>query len=116
MRDTASALRDEFFGFLKEYKIVGLAIAFVMGAATTKLVNSLVNGIVMPVIGLALPSGSWREAKLVLSESVDAQGNTVMNAIRYGEVLATLIEFMVVALVVFFFAKMVLREETVTKK
>ena len=56
----------EFMDFLKEYKIVALAIAFIMGAAATTLIKSLVDNIVMPIITAFIPSGSWKTATFSL--------------------------------------------------
>ena len=50
---------SEFRSFLKEYKIVGLAVAFIMGSAATTLVQSLVNNIVMPVTTPFVSGGDW---------------------------------------------------------
>ena len=56
----------EFMDFLKEYKIVALAIAFIMGAAATTLIKSLVDNIVMPIITVFIPGGSWKTATFSL--------------------------------------------------
>ncbi|MBS1267234.1 MAG: Large-conductance mechanosensitive channel [Candidatus Woesearchaeota archaeon] len=58
--------KDEFLEFLKEYKVIGLAIAFIIGAAATALVKSLVDNIIMPLITPLIPGGNWKTAKLVL--------------------------------------------------
>jgi large conductance mechanosensitive channel len=59
--ERAKRLRKEFFDFLREYKVVSLAIAFIMGGASTSLVNSLVNDVIMPIFQ-PLMSSEWREA------------------------------------------------------
>lgn len=96
----------EFKDFLKEYKIVGLAIAFIMGVAITSLVQSLVKDIIMPIITPFIPGGAWRTATLSLGPIVLSIGNFA------GE----LINFLIIAFVVFIIAKAVLKEEKVTKK
>jgi large conductance mechanosensitive channel len=50
---------QEFMEFLKEYKVIGVAVAFIMAAASTSLVNSLVNDIIMPIITPFIPGGGW---------------------------------------------------------
>ncbi|NLW76451.1 MAG: large conductance mechanosensitive channel protein MscL, partial [Methanomicrobiales archaeon] len=45
------SLLAEFFEFLKEYKVVALAVAFIMGVAATALVKSFVDNLIMPIIG-----------------------------------------------------------------
>ncbi|HON81859.1 MAG TPA: MscL family protein [Methanoregulaceae archaeon] len=96
----------EFMDFLYEYKVIGLAIAFIIGVAATALVKSLVDNIVMPVITFFIPGGEWQNATLVLGSIV----------ISWGKFLADLIYFIIVAFVVFIVAKKVLKEDKVTKK
>jgi large conductance mechanosensitive channel len=96
----------EFKDFLEEYKVVGLAVAFIMGAAITTLVNSLVNNIIMPIITPFIPGGEWQSAKLTV-------GPVVMS---WGAFAGALMNFIILAFVVFMIAKMVLKEEKVSKK
>lgn len=96
----------EFKGFLQEYKIVGLAVAFIVGAAATTFVQSLVNNIIMPIITPFIPGGEWQKATWTIGRVV----------IGWGPFVAALINFVILALVVFFIAKLILREEKVSKK
>jgi large conductance mechanosensitive channel len=96
----------EFKDFLKEYKVIGLAVAFIMGAAATTLVQSLVKNIIMPLITPFIPNGAWETATLVLGPFV----------FGWGSFLSALINFIILAFVVFLMAKMILKEEKVTKK
>ena len=96
----------EFRDFLKEYKIVGLAIAFVIGAAATTLIQSLVNNIVMPLITPALPNGEWQKATFGLG-SVQ---------IGWGAFLAALINFLIIAFVVFIVAEKLIKKKQEDKK
>ncbi|HZX19569.1 MAG TPA: MscL family protein [archaeon] len=61
MAQTTSFVTD-FLEFLKKYQVAGLAIAFIIGASSTKLVTALVNDIVMPIVNVLLPS--WVGRKL----------------------------------------------------
>jgi large conductance mechanosensitive channel len=61
-------------------------------------VTALVNDLVMPFVALALPSGDWRTAGLVLRHGADAKDDVVL---RYGDFLATTIDFLVVAFALF---------------
>lgn len=97
---------QEFKEFLTEYKVIGLAVAFIMGAAITTLVQSLVNNIIMPIVGVVIPGGGWQTAVLMVGPI----------AIGWGAFLAALLNFIIIALVVFLIAKAVLKEEKVTKK
>jgi large conductance mechanosensitive channel len=96
----------EFKEFLNEYKVLPLAIAFIIGVAATALVKSLVDNIIMPVVTPFIPGGAWQEAKLVLGPVV----------LSWGAFLAAVINFVIIAFVVFMIAKVVMREEKVTKK
>ncbi|MFH1684753.1 MAG: MscL family protein [Candidatus Micrarchaeota archaeon] len=97
---------SEFKDFLKEYKVAGLAVAFIIGAATTALVKSLVDNIIMPFVAVLLPDGSWQEATAQIGPVI----------LGWGPFLAELINFLIIALVVFMIAKFVLKEQKVTKK
>src|SRR4030095_14680884 len=97
---------NEFKDFLTEYKVMGLAIAFIIGAAATTLVQALVNDVIMPLITPFVPGGQWQTAVFPLGPSM----------IAWGHFLAALINFIIMALVVFIIAKMVLKEEKVAKK
>ena len=51
---------DEFKAFLKEYKVLSVAIAFIMGAAVNDLVKSFVNNMFMPLLDPLIPDGTWK--------------------------------------------------------
>ncbi len=99
-------LMQEFKEFLKEYKILGLAIAFVMGFAATAAVKSLVDNIVMPIVTPFIPGGAWKEAVLAIGPIM----------LKLGAFIGDLIYFFIIAVVVFVVAKFIIREEKVTKK
>jgi large conductance mechanosensitive channel len=99
-------IMKEFMDFLKEYKVIGLAIAFVMGVAATALVKSFVDNIVMPLITPMIPGGAWRTATLKFGPWV----------LGLGAFIGEIINFVIIAFVIFIIAKMVLKEEKVAKK
>jgi len=99
-------LLQEFKDFLNEYKVVGLAVAFIMGAAVTTLVKSLVDNLIMPVVGVFLPDGEWKAA-------IVEAGPVKLGA---GAFLGEFLNFVIIAFVVFLIAKMIMKEEKVTKK
>jgi large conductance mechanosensitive channel len=96
----------DFFEFLKEYKVIGLAVAFIMGLAANQLIKSLVDNIIMPIITFLVPGGAWKTATFSMGPIV----------ISWGAFLGDLIYFIVIAFVIFMIAKFVLREEKVAKK
>lgn len=104
----------EFLAFLKQYGVIGLAIAVVIGAKANSLVTALVEGVLMPLLApiLGAVGSDWRTAALDFGGTA---GDPAIS-IAYGNVLGTTIDFLIVALIVFWFAKKVLREEQVAKK
>jgi large conductance mechanosensitive channel len=89
-------LWNEFKDFLSKFKVVGLAIAFILGLYLGQVIQALVKDILMPIIGLALP-GMGDLATL---------GVTVGNQIfGIGDFIAAVITFIIVALVVFILVK-----------
>ena len=91
----------EFKEFLVKQNALALAVAVIIGAAIGKVVTSIVEDVVNPIIGLALPGGSWREAKIVLSRTTDATGKVVENGITYGHLIGGIVDFVIIAFVVF---------------
>lgn len=91
----------DFATFLREYKVISLAIAFVMGTAATSLVNSLVNDVFMPMLSPVLSaSGSWKGAVLSIGSI----------HIAYGSFLGQVINFTIIALVIFFVVRVFFKE------
>jgi len=100
------SILSEFMDFLKEYKVIAIAIAFIMGFAATTLVQSLVNNVIMPIITPFIPGGNWQAATFSIGPIV----------IGWGAFLSAVINFVIIALVVFIIAKKVMKEGKVTKK
>ena len=96
----------EFKDFLKEYKVIGLAVALIIGLASVALINSVVNNLIMPIITPFIPGGAWQTATFSIGPIV----------IGWGALLGAIINFVIIAFVVFIIAKYALKEEKVTKK
>ena len=74
----------DFRAFVTKSNAMALAIGVISGAAVGNVVSALVADLVMPVIGLVLPSGSWREAKLATRAGMGAcQGKTCGAACQF---------------------------------
>lgn len=87
----------EFFAFLREYDIVTLSVAFVMGTASTDLVNSLVKNLFLP---LATP--------LTSAETFDKAAFTIGSiTISYGAVIVELFNFAILAFLIFLIVRAV---------
>lgn len=97
----------DFRGFLTKTNAMALAIGVIVGATIGKVVSALVDDLIMPIVGEILPGGGWREAKIVLTPA--AEGVTE-NAILYGHLLGTIVDFVIVMFVVYMLVKMLIRE------
>jgi large conductance mechanosensitive channel len=95
-----------FLDFIKEYGVVGMAIGVVIGVKVNDLVKSVVEQLIMPFVGLLIPSGDWKQIAFEV-------GNAKFGV---GIVLGSFLDFTIVAFVVYAFAKFILREQKVTKK
>jgi large conductance mechanosensitive channel len=92
-------MAKEFIDFLKSYGVIGLAIAVVIGGKLNAFVSSIVNDLAMPI----LFQPALRAAK------VEDISKLSYNGILYGKVLGTGIDFLIVATIVFLFAKYILK-------
>ena len=97
---------DEFMAFLNKHKVVGLAVAFIIGAAATKLVTALVNDVVMPIVAVLVPGGEWRTAILQMGPV----------KILLGDFVGAIIDFLIIALVVFLIVKWMMKEDATQKR
>ena len=104
-------LAQEFFDFLKTFGIIGLALAFVIGQAASGLVTSLVNDIVNPLIGLFLPAGSLDALSVKV---INISGE--ITEFKYGHLISSIIDFLIIALVVFIAYKQLSRFKLVDDK
>ena len=97
------SLIKEFKEFAMRGNVVDLAVGVVIGAAFGKIVTALVDGIVMPLVGVALGGVSVSDWKFVLKPAtVDATGTKVAEAaVRYGMFIQTMIDFLFIAFVIF---------------
>src|SRR6476661_1781008 len=99
-----------FKEFLLKNNVLALAVAVIVGGAVGKVVSSLAADILMPLISMVLPAGDWRTAKLTLSTSVGPDGKQVVNAISYGNFFGSVVDFLIIALVVYLMTKALLKE------
>jgi large conductance mechanosensitive channel len=88
-----------FREFLLKQNALALAIGVVIGAAVGRVVSGIVEDVIMPIVGLILPPGEWRNAAIALPRG---------NAIKYGDLLGRFLDFAVVALVVYVVTKALL--------
>src|ERR687885_195630 len=89
--DIKRSLAQEFFDFLKTFGIIGLAIAFVIGQAASKLVTAFVDDIITPFIGLFLPAGDLKAMSFTVGRS----------KFMWGDLISNVIDFLIIAFIVF---------------
>jgi large conductance mechanosensitive channel len=104
----------EFFVFLKTYGIVGLAIAVIIGGKLNAFITGLTEGLIMPLLAplLGAAGADWRTSTF----NIGGTAEEPLIQLGTGQVLGSLLDFLIVALLVFWFAKKILKEEAVTKK
>ena len=101
----AEGFSKEFMDFLNKYQVIGLAVAFVIGTAATKLVNSTVTDIIMPIVGAIIPGDDWRAATLDIGPM----------KFMVGDYVGAIIDFVIIALVIFLLVKYIMKGD-VSKK
>ena len=107
-------MMKEFLAFLKEYGVIGLAIAVVIGGKLNAVVTAFVEGLLMPLLAplLGAAGTNWRTATIDIGGTVEAP----LFKFGIGQMLGAKIDFLLVAFVVFWFSKKLLKEEKVAKK
>ena len=98
--------KNEFLDFLKNYNVLELAIGIVVGGAVKDLVSSIANDMIMPIIGIISPTGSWREIVFTIAGS----------DFKIGNLLGATLNFVIIALLVFVVINKILKIESNKKK
>ncbi|MCF7926615.1 MAG: large conductance mechanosensitive channel protein MscL [Candidatus Izimaplasma sp.] len=93
-------LAKEFKTFIQKGNILDLAVAVVIGTAFTRIVNSLVKDIITPVISLVTGEQGFKNYKYVITAANETAG-IQENAIYYGSFIQNIIDFFVIAIIVF---------------
>lgn len=96
---------SEFREFIARGNVIDLAVGVIIGASFGKIVDSLVNQVVMPPIGLALGGLDFSKLQFVLKPDDPATAASELVAIQYGAFINTLIQFLIVAWVIFILVK-----------
>lgn len=93
----------EFKAFALKGNVIDLAVGVIIGGAFGKIVSSLVNDILMPVIGVILGGVSFIDLKYVITP---ASGDIAELAILYGSFIQAIIDFLIIAFSIFLFTKL----------
>jgi large conductance mechanosensitive channel len=97
----------EFVEFLRKTNALALAVAVIIGAAIGKVVTSIVNDLLMPLIGLWLGGGDWRAWRIPLKTAPDGK---VLSAVGIGNFLGAVVDFVIIAFFVFLITRTFLQE------
>jgi large conductance mechanosensitive channel len=104
--DGCMSILKEFQEFAVKGNVIDLAVGIVIGVAFGKVVNSLVNDVIMPPIGLLIGGVDFKALALVLKRGPD-EATTV--ALRYGNFIQVVVEFLIVAWAIFLMVKVINR-------
>jgi large conductance mechanosensitive channel len=102
LREKNSGFRKEFVEFINRGSVVDLAVGVAVGGAFTAIVNSLVNDMIMPIVGLIGGGVNFRDLKWVIPNFFG--GNTEA-VIAYGNFIQNVVEFLIIAWVIFMIVK-----------
>ena len=102
--------KHKTMGFLKDFKafamkgnVIDMAVGVIIGGAFGKIVTSLVNDIIMPLIGTVMGGVDFKTAKVVLKQAI-MDGETVVKpevVLTYGNFIQTVVDFLIIALSIF---------------
>ena len=102
---TSKGFIEEFMEFLKNYQVIGLAVAVIIGAAAGKMVTAMVNDIVMPIIAVLVPGGDWKTSVLQVGPA----------KFLVGDFVGAVIDFIVIALVIYLVVKFIMKGDASKK-
>ena len=112
---------DEFITFAVKGNAMALAVGTIIGAAFSTITKSLTDDVIMPIIAIFMGGIDFSEMKLVLPRLfgdpvLDEAGNEILNTLNYGNFISAIINFLILALVVFFLVKGLNKLSDMTKK
>ena len=101
---------EEFLAFAVKGNAMALAVGTIIGAAFSTITKSLTDDIIMPIIAIFMGGIDFSEMKIVLPrlfgpEKLDEAGNVILNTLNYGNFISAVINFVILALVVFWLVK-----------
>lgn len=99
------SILSEFREFIARGNVIDLAVGVIVGAAFNDIIKSLVDGVIMPPLGLLLSGVDFAKLEFVLRPDNPATALNELVAIQYGAFINTVIKFLIVAWVVFLLVK-----------
>ena len=112
---------DEFIAFAVKGNAMALAVGTIIGAAFSTITKSLTDDVIMPIVAIFMGGIDFSELKLTLPRlfgeaPVDEAGNAIANTLNYGNFISAVINFFILAFVVFLFVKFVTKLTEIGKK
>ena len=112
---------DEFIAFAVKGNAMALAVGTIIGGAFSTITKSLTDDIIMPIVSIFLGGVDFSELKIVLPRlfgepKLDEAGNEILNTLNWGNFLSAIINFAILALVVFFLVKFLNKLSELGKK
>ena len=110
MKKKAAAFWEEFKAFAIKGNAMALAVGTIIGAAFSTITKSLTDDIIMPIVSIFLGGIDFSELKLVLPRlwgeaKLDEAGNEILNTLNWGNFISAVINFLILAFVVFMLVK-----------
>ena len=110
LKVTAPSWWEEFKAFAIKGNAMALAVGTIIGAAFSTITKSLTDDIIMPIVSIFLGGIDFSELKIVLPRlwgeaPLDEAGNEILNTLNWGNFISAVINFFILALVVFFLVK-----------
>ncbi len=96
---------EEFKKFALKGNVIDMAIGVVIGSAFSKITSSLVNDVIMPFFAMLLGDVNFTEMKLVIKETVAADGAVTQVTVNYGQFIQNVVDFVLIAFVLFMVVK-----------
>ena len=112
---------DEFIAFAVKGNAMALAVGTIIGAAFSTITKSLTDDVIMPIVAIFMGGIDFSELKLTLPRlfgeaPLDEAGNAIANTLNYGNFISAVINFFILAFVVFLFVKFITRLTEIGKK
>ena len=106
----------EFKEFINKGNVLGLAVGVIIGGAFSTITTSLTNDIIMPIVSIFLGGVDFSTMNLALPTFFPVADEAVPNTLNYGNFISAVINFLILALVVFLIVKAVNKAMSLTKK
>lgn len=97
-----SSFIGEFKEFISRGNVLDMAVGLIIGTTFTAIVKSVVNDIIMPFVGWLMGSTSFSDFRVILSPATES---TAEVAIRYGALLQTVVDFLIIGFILFMIVK-----------